>query len=155
MKVRSVQLVCIIILLSSMRMAGASVLPGGEYGIGGRYVGSVLCQDCAGVWTTITLIHTGDDWRSGSGTLVMIERFTGRSPRILNPDRGFRLKAVTSESGGDVHRGTGSTLILALPVESLAAYHTVWTMKPPAVQCITVHTVTGSADGMPLRATFC
>jgi hypothetical protein len=58
-------------------MAGASILPNGEYGMAGRYLGSVLCQDCAGVWMEITLVDTGPDWGNGSGTFVLVERFTG------------------------------------------------------------------------------
>jgi hypothetical protein len=154
MRVRSVQLVCIIILLGSMRMAGASVLAGSEYGMRGRYVGSVLCQDCAGVWTEITLIDTRDDWRSGSGALVMIERFPGRSLWTLNPDRRSTLKAVTfNANSATIHARAGDTL--TLPVESLAAYRTAWTMKPPAAQCVTIYANTGSSGQMPPRATFC
>ncbi|MGD0796499.1 MAG: hypothetical protein ABR910_02140 [Acidobacteriaceae bacterium] len=64
------------LVLGALR-ASASVLPLGEYGMGGHYAGSVLYADCAGVWMEITLTDSGPDWGSGSGTFVMTERFTG------------------------------------------------------------------------------
>jgi NlpE N-terminal domain len=210
LRLRPLQFVCLVLLLGSLRGAQGSVLPVGEYGMDGRYLGTVLCQDCAGVWTEITLTDTGVDWGNGSGTFVMIERFAGgshggatvltlgdwsavewakggnytgtielhptagqlrylfcdhgRSLRILNPDRTpvsplrqdtlqrvipqsqphFLLSAA--DSGTTLHARIGDTITLALPVASLASYRTAWTMKPPAAQCMTVYTITGSGN---------
>jgi hypothetical protein len=213
----------LVVLLSSLRVAGASVLPNGEFGMGGRYIGSVLCQDCAGVWTEITLVDFGPDWGSGSGSFVLIERFTGgvhggavvlsqgdwstvdwikggnysgtielrpdhhdgasaapryffcdhgRSLRILNQDRSSisankpvelmrviaqpepRFLVTVADSGTALHARVGDTFTVALPVASLAAYRTAWTMKPPAAQCMTIYTITGSGNGSAFTSNF-
>jgi hypothetical protein len=138
MKLRPIQFVYVVVLLSSLRMAGASILPAGEFGMDGRYLGSVLCQDCAGIWTEITLVDRGPDWGSGSGTFVMIERFSGRvhgGATVLIPQPERRFPVI------------GGASTLALPVASLAAYRTAWAMKPPAAQCMTIYTITGSGNG--------
>ena len=139
MKLRSIQFVYLVVLLSSLRMAGASILPVGGYGMEGRYLGSGVCRDCAGIWTEITLVDTGHDWGSGRGTFVMIERFTGGMRVIPQPERRFPVMSDASS--------------LALSAESLAAYNTAWTMKPPAAQCMTIYTITRSAMKTPSRAT--
>jgi hypothetical protein len=223
MKLSSIQHVCLLLLLSSLCAANASILPAGEYGMEGRYLGSVLCQDCAGIWTEITLIDTGPDWGSGNGTFVMIERFTGgvhggatvlsqgdwsavdwvkgadytgtielrpeknggssatprylfcdhgRSLRILNRDKSSisTLRPVKLErfipapephflmtdadAGTTVYARVGDTIILALPVASMATYRTAWTMKGPAAQCVTIYSITGSGNGNAFSSDF-
>lgn len=223
MKLRPIQFVCLIVLFSSLRMAGASVLPNGEYGMDGFYVGSVLCQDCSGIWTEITLVDAGPDWVSGSGTFVLIERYTGgvhggntvisrgdwrtvewvkggdytgtmelrpekkdgnsATPSYLFCDRGRSLqilnqarsrisadKPITlprviprpeprflvsdADSGLTLRARVGDGFELALPVASLATYRTAWTMKPPAAQCMTIHTITGSGNGNAFKSDF-
>lgn len=134
MKLRHVQLVYLVVLLSSLRMAGASILPAGEFGRDGRTLGSVLCRDCGGVWTEITLVGTGLDWSSGSGAVVVIERFSGGVRGLLpQVGRGFP--------------GMSNQLTLDLPAESLAAYNTAWAVKPPAAQCMTIYSITGAGSG--------
>ena len=123
-------------------MAGASILPVGEFGMDGRYLGSVLCQDCAGIWTEITLVDVGPG--SGNGTFVMIGRFTGRvhggaSGMIPQPD--YRFPVLSSASH------------LALPVASLATYRTAWAMRPPAAQCTSIYTITGASNEGACTAT--
>jgi hypothetical protein len=142
MKLRPIQLVYMVVLLSSLRMAGASILPVGEFGTDGRYLGSVLCQDCSGNWTEITLVDLGSG--SGSGTFVRIERFAGighGGAITLIPQPEHRFPVLSSASH------------LALPVASLATYRTAWAMRPPAAQCISIYTITGAGDGTPSPAT--
>ncbi len=142
MKLRPIQLVYLVVLLSSLRMAGASVLPVGEFGMDGRYLGSVLCQDCSGIWTEITLVDLGPG--SGSGTFVRIERFAGLGhggATTLIPHPDYRFPMLSSASH------------LALPVASLATYRTAWTMKPPAAQCTSIYTITGAGNGNACTAT--
>jgi len=50
----------------------------------GKYIGVLLCADCAGVWTEVTLEDSGADWGEGSGTFVMTERFTGGAHGAAN-----------------------------------------------------------------------
>ena len=112
-----------VVLLSSLRMAGASIVPVSEFAMDGRYLGSVLCQDSTGIWTEITLVDRG--LGTGSNTFVMIERFTGRghgstTTLISQPDSSFT--------------GLSRASTLDLSATSLAAYRTAWTIKPPAAQ---------------------
>ncbi len=57
--------------------AQATALRRGDYPMGGKYAGILLCSDCAGVWTEVTLGDPGVNAGQGSGTYVMTERFTG------------------------------------------------------------------------------
>ena len=116
MKLRHVQFVYLVVLLSSLRMAGASILPAAEFGMDGRTLGSVLCRDCGGVWTEITLVDTGLDWSSGSGAIVVIGRFSGD---------GHGLLPQTGRSFGVLHDPS----TFDLPAASLAAHNTAWTVK--------------------------
>jgi hypothetical protein len=133
MKLRPIQFVYLVVLLSSLRMAGASILPAGELQMDGHYLGSVLCRDCAGIWTEITLVDAGPAWGSGSGTFVVIERFTGGVHLIQQPER--RFPAMSDK------------FTFALPVASVAAFNIAWAMKPPAAQCMTIYSITGSGNG--------
>lgn len=55
MKLRPVQIVCLAILLSSMRMANASALPPLQRDIQGPYLALVVGHDGLAVWTEIHL----------------------------------------------------------------------------------------------------
>jgi hypothetical protein len=134
MKLRRVQFVYLVVLLSSLRMAGASILPAGEFGRDGRTLGSVLCRDCGGVWTEITLVDTGLGWTNGNGAVVVIERFTG-GVRGLLPQVGRDFAGIRDRS------------TFGIPAAALATYNTAWTMKPPAAQCMMVYTMTGAGSG--------
>jgi hypothetical protein len=131
MKLRHVQFVYLVVLLGSLRMAGASILPAGEFGRDGRTLASVLCRDSGGVWTEITLVDTGLGWNDGRAAIVLIERFTG-GVRDLLPLAGRPFPGLSDRS------------MLALPAASLAACKTAWTMKAPAAQCMAIHTITGA-----------
>jgi hypothetical protein len=115
MKLRTSHLVCLILLLSALRGAEGSVLPAGEYAFDGRY-GLVLSQDSAGVWTQVAPGDHTTRWGSGSGFIL---------PAQLIGSFGHALQ-------------------LGLPSASLATYRTAWTMRPPAAQCVDLHSVTGS-----------
>ncbi|HEY4380831.1 MAG TPA: hypothetical protein VGN01_10835 [Acidobacteriaceae bacterium] len=138
MKLRPIQFVYLAILLSSLHMAGASILPASMSGVDGRYLGSVLCRDSAGMWTEITLVDTGHEWGSGRCTLVMIERFSGGGRSLPQVGRDF-LGRIDSSA-------------VALPAESLAAYKVAWGVKAPAAHCMSVHTISGLAVETPSRA---
>ncbi len=63
--------------LLTMWYAQATGLRFGDYPMRGEYAGVLLCSDCAGVWTEVTLDDPGVNAGQGSGTYVMTERFTG------------------------------------------------------------------------------
>lgn len=70
--------ICTVALaLLGFARAEATLIPLGEYPMGGTYSGIVPCSDCAGIWTELTLNDTGVDAGQGKGTFVMTERFTG------------------------------------------------------------------------------
>lgn len=216
MKLRPAQLVLLLLLGASLRLAHANALPNGEYGFGGRYLGVLVCDDCAGVWSDLILKDHGVNWGDGEGDFILVERFTGGAhtgetitllgdwsavhwerdrnytgtlelrpfhlagtpaptPFYFSCDHGRSLSQLdanrqslsplkpatldrvipppeprfvvtASESGTTLHARIGDTFILQLPVASLAAYRTAWTMKPPAAQCMTVYSITGSGN---------
>jgi hypothetical protein len=132
MRVRPVQLVCIIILLSSLRSADCSVLTAGALGIDGRYFEAVLCQDCEGIWTEIALRDVF------AGKPIKLDRFI--------PPREAQLMLRGADPGAAFHGRIRDARVRTLPRAGLAAaYGTAWAMKPPAAHCVSIYATTGSA----------
>jgi len=82
--VKRILMIVIALIFFASNFAHASALPPGQYGMRGKYIGVLLCGDCAGVWTEVTLEDPGGNWGAGSGTFVMTERFTGGSHGAAN-----------------------------------------------------------------------
>jgi hypothetical protein len=55
----------------------ATVMPVGDYSMRGTYAGILPCEDCAGIWTELTLNDMGVNTGVGKGTFLMTERYTG------------------------------------------------------------------------------
>jgi hypothetical protein len=132
MRVRPVQLVFIIILLSSLRSADCSVLTAGAFGIDSRYFEAVLCQDCEGIWTEIALRDVF------AVKPVKLDRFI--------PSREPHLVQRGKDPGAAFHGRIRNPRVTDLPAAELAAaYGIAWAMKPPAAHCVSIYATTGSA----------
>ncbi len=64
MRLRAVQLACLVLLLSSMSAARGTTLRSGEFGLGGHYIATLLAQDHAAAANEATLRASLDDART-------------------------------------------------------------------------------------------
>ncbi len=224
MRVRTVHLAALLLLLATFGVAEGSALPPGEYGFAGHYVGVLLCSDCPGIWTDVTLTDFGPNWGGGHGSFVLIERFTGgqhagetitlkgdwsvvdwahngnytgtlelrpvkdgigddhalryffcdhgRSLRLLDQNRqGIptlkpvslsrvipqpepRFTVTPAAASTVLYARVGDTFEIDLPIASLTAYRTTWTMRPPAAHCVSLYSVTGFGNQDVFSAAF-
>ncbi|HEY1976890.1 MAG TPA: copper resistance protein NlpE N-terminal domain-containing protein [Candidatus Baltobacteraceae bacterium] len=72
----AIALACALSFGMSQTTVRAYLVPGGDFPVDGKYAGVLVCADCAGVWTEVTLVDPSAGGL-GSGTFVMTERFTG------------------------------------------------------------------------------
>lgn len=77
MRTRLLHTVGLGLLALTFPLAHAEWLGPGEYPIRGKYVGTLPCTDCAGIWTEINLADGGNDTGEGYGAFVITERFSG------------------------------------------------------------------------------
>jgi hypothetical protein len=113
MKLRPIQLVCLALLLSTLRLTDPSVLTPASFSLQSSYLRALLNQDYDEVWNSqrpTSQDHT-DDTVSRTGHIPAI--FTTRKPPIT------------------------------LAPEHAALTKTVWTMRPPSAQCAALQSVTG------------
>lgn len=66
MRLRAVQLACLVLLLSSLSAAKGTTLRSGEFGLGGHYISTLLAQDHAATADEATLSAQLDDTRTTS-----------------------------------------------------------------------------------------
>jgi hypothetical protein len=64
MRLRAVQLACLVLLLSSMSAGRGTTLRSGEFGLGGHYIATLLAHDHAAAANEATLRALLDDTRT-------------------------------------------------------------------------------------------
>jgi hypothetical protein len=64
MRIRTVQLACLILLLSSLSAAKGTTLRSGEFGLGGHYISTLLAQDNAATADEASLSARFNDTRT-------------------------------------------------------------------------------------------
>jgi hypothetical protein len=72
MRLRAVQLACLVLLLSSMSAARGTTLRSGEFGLGGHYIATLLAQDHAAAANEATLRAFLDDTRTSAAPVAAV-----------------------------------------------------------------------------------